>query len=151
MIQEWFEEFLSSGIGKLHTASTHNFIIYRGFKIFEYPETDTYEIVDVRFSDFYSEVREKDLDHLKRYGFVKGADLLMLERDLFRVESSRKCLEMLYQMKNDLPSKSKEMTARKYKLKQNGLKKEINKHINRMFFHESRKNQIQNKYQIEDE
>jgi len=77
---------------------THGFqgeFFYKGFKITD----DTTNIVDIRHGDFYSDVSTEDLFVLTKYGLIKGADILMEERDRYRVEYYQ---ELIVKANNDI-------------------------------------------------
>lgn len=145
------EEYLNSEVGKLHVTSDFNFIIYKGFKIIEDPETDNYTLRDVRFNDFYNEVTPRAFNMFLQHGFVKGADLIMLGRDIMRISRHRSILEMKYQDKENLIKKKSKYSAHKFGVKLDKIKKDIGDNLDALFFYETRKNQVEHKYNIDNE
>lgn len=149
MIKEWLEEYLSSGIGKLHKTKKYNFIIYKGFKITHHLDSDTYEIVDVRYNDFYTELEPRDFRFLHCHGFVKGVDLLMYERDRERFEYSTGHLEIKYQERDDMKRNRDMYSDRRFRVKSEGIEKSIREHTDNLFFYGTRMRQIEVKYKME--
>lgn len=103
MIKEWFEQ--TSKICNIYKDGDSLFVIYKGFKLIHHQEEDSYDIIDVRFSDYYTSVKEKDLDLFKEKGFVKGADLLVKERAEERMERYLRSIGKLYEKREEYEKK----------------------------------------------
>lgn len=101
VLEKWFEESIKSL--KVFVTADCDFIIYKGFKISKFFEGG-YRIQDTRFNDFYSDVTKSDLLVLKDNGFIKGAKIIMHERDLKRIKIYEKKIEKLYSDKDKFKS-----------------------------------------------
>lgn len=149
MVEEWFEEYMTSGRGKLYRGDGFEFIIYKGFKIIK--DEDGMRIVDVRKNDFYTDVQPKDFRVLHCYGFVKGADMVMYYRDSKRVAYFRDRLETRYREREALRAQKDTLDPRKYKLKLTTLDTSLRDYLDKLFFYETRKKQVEIKYKLENE
>lgn len=95
MIQKWYEETL--GISPRHRFDSHEFTIYKGFKITLEYESDIFFIEDVRFNDFYKEPSPKVIQLMESKGFIKAVDDLVFERDQSRYKRYKARMERLYE------------------------------------------------------
>lgn len=146
LLKLWFEEVFSSGLLQ-NTSSNINYIIYRGFKLSK--NEDDYKIEDVRFSDFYEPVREKDLEILTKLGFLKGADWISHSRNVRRVKIYTRLIERLYNNKKDYKSKLRPLKTRAfYQKKLRNCQENIHKTIDLLFLYESKVNQHIEKYNL---
>lgn len=149
MIEEWLHEYMTSGAGIKHRSREGVFIIYKGFKIVQSDEG--VHILDVRRNDFYNPVSKKNLSILKKYGFIKGCDMIMYHRDRRRVYRYRDLLEKKYRERDDLRSRRKEMTNKRFNVKAQSLERLMRGYVDKVFFYETRKNQLEIKYNLKDE
>lgn len=145
MIKDWFKEYVEGGYGRPYVGEGHEFIIYKGFKIVSF-ESQAYFIFDVRRSDFYTKVSTIDLEFFKEHGFIKGADLIMHNRDTRRVSKYNDLLEHWYAKRDILLSKKKELDPKKFKRDMYTIQRNISDFIDKLFFYQSRKSQTENKY-----
>ena len=129
-VDQWFLEALSHhdciSVGK---AS----IIYKGFKI------SKKEILDIRKSDLYNPVEEKDLKIFRKHGFVTGADRIMYERYLLR---HTRCKTLFLDLVTKKYNYKEEGNNRKYRY----CVTEMAKVLDLQFLLECRIKQIQKKY-----
>lgn len=147
MLQNWYEEYLGSGKRPPFQDVDEEFIIYKGFKIIRSPEG--YIILDVRRSDLYDPVREVDLKMFKDHGFVKGADIIMYQRDKIRCKKYKEAIEFLYllrrQYKEELPG-SKRVAFVKKKIR--NINKNIHDNADSIFFYQTRMKQVKEEYNL---
>jgi hypothetical protein len=148
MIKQWFEEYLSS-VGGLFSSKEHNFILYKGFKIIN--EQGTYRIQDVRRNDFYSEVFATDLAMFKEHGFVRGADLIMYNRDVTRVRRYTSRLEMTYTRRDHLRGLPPEGRPKGYAKAVNTVDKKIRECVDKIFFFQTRLKQTAIKLKLDEQ
>lgn len=142
VIKQFYREIKKSKIN-IHVDGLTTFAIYKGFKVSK--TNDEYLLQDVRSSDFYDTVKPKHLDMLKSLGFIKGADTIVYNRDLRRVQSYTSLLEKLYKNRKLY---EKQLTKDKvfYEKKIKNTNENILKNIDLLFFYKTRVNQFNNKY-----
>ena len=142
VVKEWFEEAQAdSGTYKDYNKK---YTLYKGFKI-EVKE-GKYIILDMRFTDMYSQVTQKDREIFEEFGFIRGADLIAYQRDLKRDEYYNRRTEKFYTVKDNL-----EKDDPKYDSKLFNCKENIGKSIDLMFYYRTKINQFNNKYNDKDE
>lgn len=137
VLKKWFEEAKKET--KVFTDDSGQFVIYKGFKVRE--EKDKYSILDVRFIDLYSKVRNSEYKIMKKFGFIIGIDLISYARDLNRVFLYNKKVEKFYNLRDSLDKKDP-----KYLSKLSNCNDNINKNIDLMFYYKTRINQFRIKY-----
>jgi hypothetical protein len=141
MLDKWFKEgFGYDAVVKL-SYSDGTSLIYKGFRLFKKLD-DTYTIQDVRGSEFYSPVKKEDLALLESLGFIKGCDIIMLNRDKLRVETYTRKIEKLSRLKRE---HTKNKDVKKVKI----CNKNMNDYIDLLFFYKTRLTQLKNKYHEE--
>lgn len=146
IVKQWFEEVLSSPF--MSISSKSSYIIYKGFKISKIE--DEYKIEDVRFSDFYTPVKEAELNTFKKIGFIRGADWIAHKRNLRRVKIYTRLIERLYVEKKEYSSKLRPLKTRAfYKKKLRNCQENIHKTIDLLFLYKSRVNQYIDKYNLQ--
>ena len=137
MLKGWFEEV--SRVTKVFKNGDSEFIIYKGFKLTFSPKK--YIIEDVRFTDFYTEVSEEDLEILKSKGFVLGARTIMYHRDCKRVKNYEKRIAKLYEdrdrFKKNL-SKDRVFNSKRVR----NCNENIHNFLDLMFFYKTRVEQF---------
>ena len=146
VIKEWFDECVSNDF-PTYISGESEFIIYRGFKITK--TFDEYKIQDVRLSDFYDEVKDKDYKILVKLGFIRGGDWIVNKRNYKRVRIYTKIIERLYEdkilyRKNLRPKKTRAF----YQKKLRNCQENIHKTIDLLFLYKARISQYNSKYNI---
>jgi hypothetical protein len=140
-VEKWFKEV--EGVTPIHETKGGTFIIYKGFKI-SFIE-GVYHMYDVRFSNLYTSVVQKDLNLFSKHGFIKGADIINYNRNSKRVLSYKKRTEILY----DKRAKFKKEMPKNPKLNQKRIKNiniRIRDYVDQMFLYQNRIQDFNNKY-----
>jgi ribosomal protein S8 len=146
MIEKFLNEYLDAGYGTLRLANGYEYIIYKGFKITK--DEEGFNIIDTRFHDFYSKVKKSDLDLLESQGFIKGCDIIMYNRDIRRANRHRHILEELTLEKESIVKSKGKVSTRKYRMGMDRVSKEIRHHLDKLFLYNTRKKQIEIKYNL---
>lgn len=140
-IERWWTE--AKEVTPVHKTYNSEFLIYKGFKI-SLVEDDL-SILDVRFSNMYRSVHEEYLSAFTKHGFIKGADLISLERDTKRVEFYQKETEKLY----DKRAKFSKQLPKNKKLNEKRIKNinlKIDEYIDLIFLYKVKVQQLTLKY-----
>jgi hypothetical protein len=140
MIEQWYEEAIEYGLQEFETLKGIKFVIYKGFKITKF---EGFKIEDIRKSDFYEDVDPNHFILLKEKGFIKGADDLSYDRNIMRVKTYIKKLEVLYTEKYKL-IKVKKTNTQKFENLING----IYKYIDLLKLYKAKVLQHEKKYEI---
>lgn len=144
VIKKWFNEAVDEGI-KVYHSDESEYLIYKGFKIIK--TLDDFKILDVRRSDFYDDVKSKDLLVLEKLGFIFGSDSIVHSRNKRRVSIYTKRLERIYTNKKLYKSKLKDKDTKKfYEKKLRNCEENILKNIDLLFFYKSKVEQHELKY-----
>jgi predicted carbohydrate-binding protein with CBM5 and CBM33 domain len=133
IIYKWLKQ--ASSFTPVFTTRDGKFIIYKGFKLSE--TSEGFSIQDVRFSNMYSDVSQKDMATIIKLGFVKGVDTISFERDTKRVDSYKKRTEVLYDKKNKFAKELPKNRALNEKRIRN-IEIKIEEFIDLMFFYQVR-------------
>ena len=149
IVEQWLEEYLSSGRGKLYVGDGFEFIIYKGFKILR--DEENTRIMDVRKTDFYSEVTIEDFNVLCTQGFVKGCDILVYNRDCKRVKYYKGRLAQKYKEREEARKQKGTVDPRRLAVRLESLDRMITDGVDKLFFFEVRKTQTENKYNLNNE
>ena len=118
--QRWFEE--AEKELKIFTWDGESCVMYKGFKITK--SGSGYKIEDIRFSNMYDAPSKISLGHFKRFGFIKGADIIGFKRETKRIETYKKKIEVLYEKRK----KFKKEMSKDRRLNTKRIRN-INKHI----------------------
>lgn len=146
ILKKWFDEVMDSDV-RIFTSSKSEFTIYKGFKLTK--TLNTYKIEDVRFSDFYDKVKDKDYKIMVKLGFIRGADWITNRRNHRRVHIYTKIIEKLYKDKFEYKSKLRPLETRAfYQKKLRNCQENIHKTITLLFLNKSRISQYNSKYNI---
>lgn len=94
-VEQWYNE--ASELVNVHTDGDNKFLIYKGFKI-EKSETG-YKAWDVRHSEFYSVIKQEDLNYFLKFGFIKGADYVNYFRNKVLIDDYNTTIKALYEKK----------------------------------------------------
>lgn len=149
ILQEWFEDARQNNVRIFHFEE-NDFLIYKGFKITK--NYDGYRLQDVRRSDFYDEIKSKDLKILLKLGFIEGIDYIVNQRNLRRVNIYTKILEKLYTHRKEYQSKLRPRITREfYQKKIRNCNENIHNNIDLLFLYKSRVEQYNLKYNINEE
>lgn len=141
VIDKWWKE--GKKVTPIHKAYNSEFLIYKGFKITL--KDGVYSIQDVRFSNMYQELSDIVWLTFKVHGFVKGVDLIGLERDTKRIDYYKKSTETLY----DKRAKFTKLLSKNRKLNEKRIRNinlKIDEYIDLMFFYQVRVQQLTLKY-----
>lgn len=119
LIESWFNEVDV----KFYFDDLHHYVFYKGFKISRCLDNGLYEILDTRFSDFYTEVSLSDIEVFTINGFIKGCDIINYHRNTTRISQ-------LYKSITNLKNKLENLNNIKFNitnlnLKKNRLKRSI--------------------------
>ena len=139
-LREWYEQ--AAKVTLVHKAFGSTFVIYKGFKISSFDD-GSFEIFDTRFSDVYTKVSLKDMKVFKSKGFIKGANLLMYDRDVKRVKDYTKKLEKLYS-ERDKYNQKLETNVSFYSKRIKNCEDSIQSNLDLLFFYSSRVKQFKN-------
>lgn len=143
-IREYYEEV--SQMTTEHLLNGTNFVIYKGFKLSKTGDNN-YKIEDVRFSNMYSPLTNKDKEVIQRDGIIKGADTISYRRDKRRIKSYTKRTERLYnkrrRFERELPS-DKRLNEKRIR----NINLLIDEFLNMKFFYEVRVEQFKIKYKL---
>src|SRR5690606_37810411 len=101
--------------------------------------------MDVRKSDFYTEVDSEDFSRLCVNGFIKGCDMMMYLRDCRRVSSLQQKLAQRYKEREEARKQTNTTDPRKYAVRMESLDRMITDGVDKLFFFEVRKTQTENK------
>ena len=151
-IRCWYNEAIKHC--REHSTAKENFIIYKGFKISCCVNSRLgvkfgFILRDVRKSDNYSDVSEKDLKELNDRGFIAGCDHLSYIRDNEAIKKLTLSVEMMYaktkKAKKELP-KNKRLNLKRIRC----LKVNIDIVIDQMFIHKIRIEQFNSKYNLKE-
>lgn len=146
ILKKWYDEVLENDI-PVFTSGESEFTIYRGFKLTK--TFDEYKIEDVRLSDFYDKVKDRDFKILKKLGFIRGADWIVNKRNHRRVQIYTRIIERLYEDKAEYKSKLRPLKTRAfYQKKLRNCQENIHKTIDLLFLYKARINQYNSKYNI---
>ena len=89
MLENWYEQCVRAGILE-HSAGIEKdtFLFFKGFKICRSVINDTvsYQMYDVRRKDFYTFVKDDEMEIFREHGFLKGATHLEYYRNRKRVD-----------------------------------------------------------------
>jgi len=90
VIKQWYMELIKEKKG-IHIS---NQIIYKGFVIKN--DKDTYSILNYSSDGSgYKEVKTSHIEALTEYGFLKGVDKIIYDRDIKRISYHKKSIEDL--------------------------------------------------------
>lgn len=144
VLRQWFNEGEKNGLIVYHSIESE-FLIYKGFKLSKF--LDHYKLEDVRRSDFYDEVTQREQNILKKLGFIKGIDSIVNTRNLKRVGIYTRLLEKLFQDKKEYQSKLRPLKTREfYNKKIRNCQDNIHNYIDLLFLYKSRIEQFNIKY-----
>lgn len=102
MEKEWYEQAILQGC-TVYNEKEQSFVIYKGFKIIK--TESLYTVLDVRKSDMYSKITDKDLKIFTELGFIKGVDKISYERNKTRVDFLEKTIRKLNEEKDKASNK----------------------------------------------
>lgn len=142
-IQTWYEEAIK--VTRVFSIPSESFIIYKGFKITKTEENE-YFIKDVRFTNMYSNVNDITVSHFKKFGFVKGVDIISFKRDTKRIDTYKKRTVTLY----DKRKKAKKEISKDRRLNEKRIRnidKKIDEYVDLIFYYQTRINQYNIKYE----
>lgn len=146
VLKQWFDEVGENGLPVFHSKESE-FIIYKGFKLSKVLEQ--YKLEDVRRSDFYDEVREREYKILLKLGFIRGIDWIVNKRNLRRITIYTRLLEKLYQDKEEYQSKLRPLKTRAfYQKKLRNCQENIHRNIDLLFLYKNRIEQYNSKYKL---
>lgn len=150
MIKEWFNEAVLHNVNiykNIYKSDNYEYIFYKGFKITKLKEEDEYYIQDIRINDFYTNISEKQISNFKKYGFIKGADIMSYKRNYHRMVFYIKKLEKLYEEKEIVEKELKTNFFKKnYVKKLKNYQENINKYRDLLIFYKIKINQHKLKY-----
>lgn len=147
ILKEWFNEVLENNM-EIYSSKESEYLIYRGFKLSRSFDGE-YKIQDVRLSDFYDDVKDRDYKILVKLGFIRGGDWIVNKRNIKRVQTYTRIIEKLYDDKRDYQSKLRPRKTRAfYQKKLRNCQENIHKTIDLLFLYKSRINQYNSKYNI---
>lgn len=147
--KDWFKEAENTG-QFIITQGVDRWTIYKGFKLTKHPD-DKYTLQDVRFNDFYSEVRAKELEIIRSLGFIRGVDEISYTRNKRRVKRYTRKIERLYEDQKIYKHKIRDKERLEfYEKKLRNCNKNINRNIDNLFLYKSRVKNHESKYNKND-
>lgn len=142
-LDNWYKQAVHI-VGKHITSLNKEFIIYKGFKITKHEE-QSFTIEDVRFSNMYGKVSDRNLEILSEKGFIAGVDYIGYLRDNVRVKSLKKSLETLYTKRRKY-KKEFDNDPKLNEKRIRSINKKIPRYVFLMGFYQTRVNQFNIKY-----
>jgi len=141
-IKDWYEEALDNNLEFYDYGKDFKFVIYKGFKLISKKdhESENYYIVDTRHKDTYSQVTNKNLKTLLKYGFIRGVDMITQKRDKKRVIKYKKKIARLYTLKDMLKDNDPSYST-KFKKYNNS----IHNSVGRLTYYRLRSNRLEEK------
>lgn len=143
-LEEFYNDIIDKEKRVEYTCYVRNisWVFYKGFKLTK-DDNGGIEIEDVRYSEYYTDLKSKDVALIKRLGFIKAADLISNDRNRAKVNEYKEALEELEEEKKLI--KSKEMNkADKKRL--NIVYRKIDEFKSDLYLHQLRVDNYKNKY-----
>jgi len=146
ILQDWFNEAKKANV-TIFGSGENEFIIYKGFKLSK--SSNLFKLEDVRRSDFYDDVKDKEYKTILKLGFIKGIDWIVNKRNLKRIGIYTRILERLYSEKKEYKSKLRpKITRAFYQKKLKNCQESIYRNIDLLFLYKTRIEQYNLKYNL---